>query len=348
MSVPAAEIVCRTVARLRPTLFRIEVEVVRVVVNLFVDVRVGIEEEGAREVSAGNHVPEVTVDGVDEEEIVQVVPVVAPRVGRAVTKHFESAGAGVETPDASVEGNARCVWGAGSANAAGARAAASPVEPAVRPEADSVCKVVVAVAGDGEAVENGLRFRVWLVVVVAVWDEEQLGWANGPDAVLRDFDSGQALECVGEDGGFWRGGVRGVRGKHHDAVSEFGLEAFGMLGVGEVFSDPEPSFVIPSGGDGVADVGFAGEDRNVQTFGCAHPRGGLFGTEGVLFGFLGIERGGKGGRRDTEEAEEENGMAGAHGGRSMQDSCWFSEGKARTARRAFSFFGTPMRLEVSG
>jgi hypothetical protein len=41
-------------------------------------------------------------------------------------------------------------------------------------------------------------------------------------------------------------------------------------------------------------------------------------------------------------------MAGAHGGRSMQDSCWFSEGKARTARRAFSFFGTPMRLEVSG
>jgi hypothetical protein len=41
-------------------------------------------------------------------------------------------------------------------------------------------------------------------------------------------------------------------------------------------------------------------------------------------------------------------MAGAHGGRSMQDSCWFSERRARPERRAFSFFGTLMRLEVSG
>ncbi len=348
VSVPAAEIVCRTVARLRPTLLRIEVEVVRVVIDLFVDVRVGIEEEGAREVGTGNHVPEVPVDGVDEEEVVQVVPIVAPGVGRAVTKHFESAGASVETPDASVEGNARCVGGAGSANAARARAAASPVEPAVRSEADSVCKVVMAVAGDGEAVENGLGFRVWLVVVVAVRDEEQFGRANGPDAVLRDFDSGQALKRVGEDGGLWCGGVRGMRGKHDDAVAELGFEAFGMLGVGEVFSDPEPSFVIPRGGDGVADVGLACKNGDVQTFWGAHACGGLFGAERFLLGLFGIERRREGGRGDAEKAEKEDGMAGAHGGRSMQDSCWFSERRARPERRAFSFFGTLMRLQVSG
>jgi hypothetical protein len=41
-------------------------------------------------------------------------------------------------------------------------------------------------------------------------------------------------------------------------------------------------------------------------------------------------------------------MAGAHEGRSTQDSCWFSERRARREKRAFSFFGTPMRVEVSG
>ena len=59
-----------------------------VVVGMLVDDRVrsriGLDRVRAGEVGAGDHVPEVTVDRVDEKGLAQRVPVVSPRIGRAV------------------------------------------------------------------------------------------------------------------------------------------------------------------------------------------------------------------------------------------------------------------------
>ena len=56
---------------------------------------------------AGDHVPEVAVDRVDEERLAERVPVVPPGIGRAVAEHLEPLATGVIAPEAAAERNAR-------------------------------------------------------------------------------------------------------------------------------------------------------------------------------------------------------------------------------------------------
>ena len=55
---------------------------------------------------AGDDVPEVAVDGVDEEELAVFVPVVAPGVGGAVAEGFDDVRLRMVAPDAAAQRDA--------------------------------------------------------------------------------------------------------------------------------------------------------------------------------------------------------------------------------------------------
>ena len=85
--VAAAEPVRLFSARVLPALPPVEVPVVGVLVDACIDARVGIDRVRADEVRAGDAVPEVAVDRVDEKQLAVLVPIVAPgiRVARALS-----------------------------------------------------------------------------------------------------------------------------------------------------------------------------------------------------------------------------------------------------------------------
>ena len=80
--------------------------------------------------------------------------------------------------------------------------------------------------GNGEAIENDLRFGVGDVVVVRVGDEEELGRAHGPDAAASGLDGGEHLEVVGEDLAGFGFAVVVLVFENDDAVAEGEVETF--------------------------------------------------------------------------------------------------------------------------
>ena len=70
---------------------------------------------------AGQGVPEMADDGVDEKELAVLVPIVAPRIGGAVADNLKCFSRGMITPNAAAE---RCALGLGCAGPANLRAGA--------------------------------------------------------------------------------------------------------------------------------------------------------------------------------------------------------------------------------
>ena len=84
----------------------VPVVMIGVLVDRLVDVRVRLDRVRAHEVGAGDQVPEVAVDRVDEEPLAERVPVVAPGIGRAVGEHLEPLPQGMIAPEAAADGDA--------------------------------------------------------------------------------------------------------------------------------------------------------------------------------------------------------------------------------------------------
>ena len=138
VGVASAEAVSGAISRFLPSAGGVEVPMVGVHLDGLVDEGVGGAAEGAVEVTAGNHVPEVAVDGVDEEEFAVLVPVVTPGVGGAVAEDFEGFACGVEAPNAATEGDAFRFGRAREADIPRAGATATAVEPAIGSPAEAV------------------------------------------------------------------------------------------------------------------------------------------------------------------------------------------------------------------
>src|SRR3954471_14258737 len=117
--------------------------VVCVLVDEGIGARVGIEGMRADEMCAGELVPKVTVDGVDEEEFAMLVPIVSPGISRAGAECFHHFPGGMITPHRSAQRDPllwRRPWYAHLPEAGGA---AAPVQPAVRAKAQAIRECVV-------------------------------------------------------------------------------------------------------------------------------------------------------------------------------------------------------------
>ena len=260
----AAEVVGRAVARLRPGLAGVEVPVVGVHVEPLIDAGVWVGAEVLQEVRARNVVPEVAVDGVDEEQFAVLVPVVPPWVGGAVAEDFDDFAPRMVAKNSTLHRLAICLGGPWFSDIAGARVAAAPIEPTVWSPAQAVGEVVVIVFGDGEAVEHDLGLPVWDVVAIGIWDEQQLRWAHQPDPAVPDLDTGEHLQVIGKYLVPIRAAIPVLVVEDQDAITQLEVEALLTFGIGEVLGNPHAPAVIPGHRNRVAQLGFRGVDGGTK------------------------------------------------------------------------------------
>ena len=166
--------------------------VIGVLVDQGIGPRVGLDRVRADEVRAGNQVPEVAIDRIDEERLAQRGPVVSPGVGGPVGQHLEPLADRVISPEPAAHGHAEPLWSAGKADLAGRGSPATAIEPAIWAPSQAVGERVVVLHGDAESVEHDLGGAVGHVVAVAVGDEQQPGRAEQPGAAEAELDAAEA------------------------------------------------------------------------------------------------------------------------------------------------------------
>ena len=264
VGVATTEIVGGAVPRLLPAIAGVEVPVVGMHVDEFIGVRIRVERAVPWIMRPGDDLPEVAVDGVDEEAVAEGVPVVAPRVRGAVGGHLEPARARRVAPDAPFEPHPLLCRGTRRADATRAGAAAATVEPAVGAKPQSVGKVVVVLRCHLEAVEHHPRRSVGNVVAVAIGHEEQSWWAHQPHAAEPDLHARQLLEVVEKHLSFVGLAVAVAVGEDEHPVAEPGVHLDRTFGIGVVFRNPEPAAGIPGHGDRVLHVWFGGEHADMK------------------------------------------------------------------------------------
>ena len=279
VGVPTAEIVGGTVPRLLPSAAGIEMPVIGVHVDEFVDMRVGVERAVPRMMGPGNDLPEMTVDRVDEEAVAEGVPVMAPGVRRAVTESLKTARTRRVSPDAPLEPHAILGGGPRRTDAAGAGATAAAVEPAFGAETQAVGEVVVVFGRNLEPVEDHLCRAVGNIVAVTIGHKQQSWWAEQPDAAEPDLHARQLLEVVEKNLPFVGHAVAVVVFEDEHPVAEPGVHLDRPFGVGVVLRDPEPTAGIPGHRNRIQDVWFGREYPDTKPLRHLHGGGGLCGWQ---------------------------------------------------------------------
>src|SRR5205085_297058 len=99
-----------------------------------------------------------------------------------------------------------------------------------------------------EAIQHDLWRAVGFVVLVFVGDEEEVGRGDDPYAAEADFETGNVIELVVEDGAFVEMAVAVGIFEYDDAV---GFAVWRPFGIGEIFSDPDAAFVVEGEADGL-------------------------------------------------------------------------------------------------
>ena len=113
--------------------------------------------------------------------------------------------------------------------------------------------------------ESGFKHRghVGLVVAVGVLEKIKVGCRADINAAVAERESGSQGETVGEYGHLVGLAVRIGVFKDLDAITAFGTfrRAFGIF---VEFQHPQPASFVPGHGDGIDDLGFAGEEAHFE------------------------------------------------------------------------------------
>src|SRR4051794_30778738 len=78
------------------------------------------------------------------------------------------------------------------------RATRATVEPAIRPEAQPIGEIMITGGRDGEPIEHHLGCSIRAILLLAIWDEDELRGTKRPDATVADFNARQHLHFIGE------------------------------------------------------------------------------------------------------------------------------------------------------
>ena len=157
VGVAASKCICRPVAGFGPVLGSVEVKMISVLVDERINVGIRIHSAGSHVMSAGDTVPEVAVDCVDEKQLAVFVPVMSPGIGGAGIERFKNFALWMVAPHTAAQRDAFGLWGARCADVAGSSPSAAPIEPAVGSPAQTIGKIVVALRWNCEPVQNDLR-----------------------------------------------------------------------------------------------------------------------------------------------------------------------------------------------
>ena len=246
-----------------PLLAGVPVIMVGLLIDEFVDIGIRIFAMHAPEVRAVDALPAMPDDGVDEEQLVILGPVGAPRVGGAVAIRLEDLRHRMITPETAGGGLTLLLGHARDVDPRGARNSDASVEPAIRTPLESIGEGVAAGGGGAEAVEDDLRGTGGLVAFHG--DEDQVRRAHRPDAAEAALDAGEHLDLVREDGAFVELPVVVGVLEDQDAVAQVEVEALLAVGIGIVLGDPQAAAFVPAHRDGLTNIRFGGKERGVES-----------------------------------------------------------------------------------
>ena len=265
--VAAAKIIGAAAAAVRvvPFLAGIPMVVVRLLIDEFVDKRIRVLAVHALEVRAMDALPAVTDHGVDEQELVILGPVGAPRVSRAMAVGLEDFLHRVITPQTARSGLTLRLLHAGDIDPRGTRDTHATVEPTVRAPLKSVRKGMATRGGRAKSIEDDFRWARGLIT--SHRNEEQVRRAQRPHAAEAALDTGEHLHVFRNDGAFIELPVAVSIFEDDNPVAELEVEAFLAVGISIVLGDPQAATLVPAKGDGLTDIGLGGKERGGEPLG---------------------------------------------------------------------------------
>ena len=185
-----------------------------------------------------------------------------PLIGSAVGVDFEVVSDGMESPDAGLEIDAFFLGSARLADEGIVKNAVTAVKPAVVAPKKRVWRFVRV--PEREAVEKDLGWAVGFVIAIGIGDEEEFGSAGREDASVADFEAADEVEIVGEDFVGFERAIAVLVLENDDAIAGFFVGASPRIGEG--FGDPDAAPAVEGESDGLAELRFAGDGFDLETF----------------------------------------------------------------------------------
>src|SRR4051794_6148498 len=118
-----------------------------------------------------DHLPEMATDGVDEECLAKLIPIVSPRIHGSMTNHLHNLTLRMVSPDPATNRNSLSRTAIGQTQFARRGTTATPVKPPVRPPAQAVGEIVIVIVRHLEPVQDHLHRSVRNAIPVGIRDK---------------------------------------------------------------------------------------------------------------------------------------------------------------------------------
>ena len=239
-------------------------------------------------VCARNTLPEVTDDGVDEEELAVLIPVVPPGICAALADDLEEFFRGMITPDGAIQFCARAIRRARFADGGSRLDAMASVEPAVGPPFEAVQDIMtndVVIP----AVEQDFRRPVGNIIAVAIGDENEIRGAGSKYTTEAKRDAGELLSLVPKHLALIEmANAFGVF-ENKNAIVLVRIEVYLVIGIGIELGNPQAATVVKGHGDGLMDIRLGSEHCHLKARRHRNAAGCLSRWEGFIHdrGFIG-------------------------------------------------------------
>ena len=166
---------------------------IRMHLNSLIDQRINRPPKRSIKVSTGNHMPKVTIHGIDEKPFAMLVPVVPPGICRAMHNNLKKIPLGMVAPDPSPQRNPILIHRPRHTYIARTRSPTPSIKPPVRPPPQSICKVMIVTLCHCKPIKNHLWFTIRDIIAITVWNKKKLWWAHCPNPTRLNFDTGKHL-----------------------------------------------------------------------------------------------------------------------------------------------------------
>ena len=240
--------------------------------------------------SPGNAMPKMADYGVDKKQLPMLVPVVSPRIGRALGDNIKCLGHRMITEDATVHLHPIRSRSTRLADVGGGQDSVTPIQPAVRSPAQTVDDVVphaVAV----EAVEHHLRFAVRYVVAIAIRDEQNARSRRHPYAAKAHLDAGDVRALVPKHLSPIEHAIAVCVLKNQDAILHPRVESQLRIGVSVALGHPQPATAVPRHRDRLLHLRLSRAQLNRESLRHRDSFQGVRGTREWRGQFLCVEQG---------------------------------------------------------
>ena len=167
--------------------------VIRVHLNSFVYERINGPPKRSIKVSTWNHMPKMTIHGVDKKSFAMLVPVVPPGICGAMHDNLKKLPLWMIAPNSSSQRNSLFIQHSRSAYITRTRSSTPSIKPPVRPPPQSICKVMIVTLCHCKTVKNHLRFTIRNIIAITIWNKKKLWWAHRPNPTRLHFNTSEHL-----------------------------------------------------------------------------------------------------------------------------------------------------------